>query len=140
LALPRFAIAQPDQRPALTIAVRKISNSDTLETPREQSNVGYRLSPRFSEALIDFHWTGDLSRVPGLATNWRRIDDRTVEFDLREGVRFHNGETLTAEVEDPAYLILHQAATVTAKRKDIGWKASKAWALDLRAGNPRFGV
>ena len=45
-----------------------------------------------------------------------------------------------AEVEDPAYIVLHQAATFTAKRRDIGWKASKAWALDLRAGNLRFGA
>ncbi len=29
--LPRFAIAQSDQRPAITIAVQKISNSNTLE-------------------------------------------------------------------------------------------------------------
>lgn len=97
MALPRFAIAQADKRPMLTVAVQKLSNSNTLEPPREQSNVGYRLSPIFAETLIDFNWTGDLSRVPGLATAWRRIDDRTVEFDLRQGVRFHNGDTLTAE-------------------------------------------
>ena len=96
-ALPNFAIAQADSRPVLTIAVQKISNSNTLETPREQSNVGYRLSPLFAETLIDFNWTGDLSRVPGLATAWRRIDDRTIEFDLRQNVRLHNGDTLTAE-------------------------------------------
>jgi peptide/nickel transport system substrate-binding protein len=97
IALPRVAIAQADTRPVLTIAVQKISNSNTLEPPREQSNVGYRLSPLFSETLIDFNWTGDLARVPGLATAWQRIDDRTVEFTLRPGVRFHNGDTLTAE-------------------------------------------
>ena len=28
--LPRFAIAQSDQRPAITIAVQKISNSNKL--------------------------------------------------------------------------------------------------------------
>lgn len=95
--LPRFAIAQADQRPVLTIAVQRISNSNTLEPPREQSNVGFRLSPLFAEPLIDSDWTGDLRRVPGLATAWRRVDDRTLEFDLRPGVRFHDGGTLTAE-------------------------------------------
>lgn len=34
---------------------------------------------------------------PGLARAWRRIDPYTVEFDLREGVRFHNGERFTAD-------------------------------------------
>ena len=97
VTLPRFAIAQADQRPVLTIAVQKISNSNTFEPPREQSNVGYRLSYSFAETLIDSAWQTDLSPVPGLATAWRRIDDRTVEFDLREGVRFHNGDVMTAE-------------------------------------------
>jgi peptide/nickel transport system substrate-binding protein len=32
-----------------------------------------------------------------LATAWRRIDDKTLEFDLKEGVKFHNGDPLTAE-------------------------------------------
>ena len=32
-----------------------------------------------------------------LAKAWRRIDDKTIEFDLREGVKFHNGDLLTAE-------------------------------------------
>ena len=28
------------------------------------------------------------------------------------------------EREDPAYTVLHQNATFTAKRRDLGWKAS----------------
>lgn len=95
--LPRFAIAQADTRPTVTVAVQKISNSNTFETPREQSNVGYRLSPSFAESLIDSDWTGALEPRPGLATAWRRIDDRTVEFDLRQGVRFHDGSVMSAE-------------------------------------------
>ena len=95
--LPRIAVGQADQRPTLTIAVQKVSNSNTLEPPREQSNVGYRISGLYAEPLIDTDWTGDLSPKPGLATSWRRIDARTVEFDLREGVRFHYGRIMTAE-------------------------------------------
>ena len=34
---------------------------------------------------------------PMLATDWRAIDELTFEFDLREGVTFHNGEALTAD-------------------------------------------
>lgn len=97
LILPRFAIGQSDTRPSITIAVQKIANSNTLETLREQSNVGSRTFASYSEALIDTNWGGDLSLKPGLASSWRRIDDRTVELTLREGVKFHNGETMTAE-------------------------------------------
>lgn len=35
--------------------------------------------------------------APSLATAWRRLDGRTVELDLRKGVRFHNGDEMTAD-------------------------------------------
>jgi peptide/nickel transport system substrate-binding protein len=95
--LPRFAVAQADQRPVITIAVQKIANSNTLETLREQSNVGSRTWSSYGETLIEQSWTGDLSLRPQLATAWRRVDDRTVELTLREGVRFHDGRVMTAE-------------------------------------------
>ena len=96
LALPRFAIGQ-EQRPAITIAVQKIANSNTLDDLREQSNVGTRLSTMFVERLIDLDYQGNLEQRPGLATAWRRIDERTVEVELRRGVLFHNGDEMTAE-------------------------------------------
>jgi peptide/nickel transport system substrate-binding protein len=39
----------------------------------------------------------DNNYVPGLAEDWRWIDERTIEFRLRRGVRFHNGEQFGAE-------------------------------------------
>src|SRR3954466_14313647 len=87
LLLPRFAIGQANNRPAITIAVQKVTNSNTLDVLREQSNVGERVF--FSslwEALIGKNWRGSLETVPGLATEWRRIDDQTVELKLRPGV------------------------------------------------------
>src|SRR5215468_3758520 len=97
LTLPRFAIAQGDNRPSITIAVQRISTSNTLEPMREQSNVGQRVFYTFAETLTDHAWTGDLSLQPGLAESWRRIDARTLELKLRQGVRFHNGDGLAAE-------------------------------------------
>lgn len=35
--------------------------------------------------------------VPNLAESWEFADDTTVNFTLKDGVKFHNGETLTAE-------------------------------------------
>jgi peptide/nickel transport system substrate-binding protein len=105
--LPRFAIAQADQRPVITIAVQKIGNNGTLDILREASNVGTRWYNLYKEPLIDTDWTGDLALRPGLATAWRRIDDRTVELDLRDDVRFHDGTKLTAE---------HVAFTFSAER------------------------
>ena len=98
LTLPRFAIAQADQRPSITVAVQKISNSNTLEVLREQSNVGERIF--FSslwEGLIGRDWLGGLRAVPALATEWRRISDSVVELTLRQGVKFHDGSDVTTE-------------------------------------------
>jgi peptide/nickel transport system substrate-binding protein len=32
-----------------------------------------------------------------LATGWRQVDDKTIEFDLRRGVKFHDGQEFTAD-------------------------------------------
>ncbi len=96
--LPNFAIGQSDNRPSITIAVQKIVNSNVLDVLREQSNVGERVFfTSIWEGLISRDWLGNLSPRPGLATEWRRTDDQTVELKLRPGVKFHNGEEMTAE-------------------------------------------
>lgn len=48
------------------------------------------------EHLIEFDRDGHL--VPRLATDWQWLDDRTLEFTLRQGVTFHNGEVFDAEI------------------------------------------
>lgn len=97
LVLPRIAIGQADRRPSITIAVQQIANSAALEPLREQSNVGQRAFSFIFERLIMENLLGQLEAVPGLAESWKRIDDRTVEFTLRKGVRFHNGDEMTAD-------------------------------------------
>jgi len=97
IALPRFAIGQ-GRRPSVTIAVQKITNNNTLCVWHEQSNVGERVFfPNLWEGLILRDWMGNQGPVPGLATEWRRIDDKTIELKLRQGVKFHNGDELTAD-------------------------------------------
>jgi peptide/nickel transport system substrate-binding protein len=97
LMLPGYLRAQ-GARPSITIAVQKITNNNTLDIWNEQSNVGERVFfPNLWEGLILRDWMGDQGPVPGLATEWKRLDDKTLELTLRQGVRFHNGDELTAE-------------------------------------------
>ena len=66
--LPRVALAQADQRPSITIAVQKVSNSNTLEPLREQSNVGERvLLTSIWEGLLGRDYGSRLETVPVLA-------------------------------------------------------------------------
>lgn len=53
------------------------------------------------ETLVKKDENGEI--VPGLAESWEQIDDRTIRFKLRENVKFHNGETLSAD--DVVYTI-----------------------------------
>lgn len=47
------------------------------------------------EGLVDRDL--DLELQPGLAESWEYLDDSTLEFKLRQGVVFHNGEPFNAE-------------------------------------------
>ena len=95
--LPRIAVGQADRRPAMTIAVQQIANRAALEPLREPSNVGQRVFSFMFARLIMQNLLARLEEVPGLAESWKRIDDRTVEFTLRKGVKFHNGDEMTAD-------------------------------------------
>ncbi len=49
----------------------------------------------FYEGLI--HRSYDLSLHPALATDWKQTDPLTWRFNLRKGVKFHNGNPFTAD-------------------------------------------
>jgi len=48
------------------------------------------------EHLVEIDKDGTL--VPRLATAWQWLDDRTLEMTLRQGVKFHNGESFDADI------------------------------------------
>ncbi len=53
---------------------------------------------QYSHMVFDplIRWTQDMQFEPRLAEKWERIDDLTMRFHLRKGVKFHSGNTLTA--------------------------------------------
>ena len=46
------------------------------------------------ESLIE--WDAKLNQRPALAASWKVVDNKTIDFTLRQGVRFHNGKEVTA--------------------------------------------
>jgi peptide/nickel transport system substrate-binding protein len=75
---------------------------------------------------------------------WTNVEMNTLsaametEFDLAKRKAMFKRMLEICEREDPAYTVLHQTATFTAKRKDIAWKAAPAFQMDFRAGNFRM--
>ena len=67
----------------------------TLDPFREFSEKNHVVIQQIFDGLVRFDADGRIE--PALAASWRWIDDRTMEFSIRPGVEFHNGEPLTAE-------------------------------------------
>jgi peptide/nickel transport system substrate-binding protein len=42
---------------------------------------------------------------PGLVSSWKRLDDTTYEFKIREGVKFHNGKEFDAESAKYVFMV-----------------------------------
>lgn len=59
------------------------------------STADYLVSDMVYDGLINL---GPAGKYPGLAVSWTTsADGKTIDFKLREGVKFHNGDPLTAE-------------------------------------------
>jgi peptide/nickel transport system substrate-binding protein len=84
-----------DSRPDIVVAVQKIP--PVMEPLRENSNVHMRVLWNIGEALIKVDYNNNQKLIPSLATEWKRLADGTLEFKLRKGVKFHDGEEMTAE-------------------------------------------
>ncbi len=89
-----------DDRPDIVVAVNSLPGS--LESIEEMGNVAVRITYSMFDSLIrrDFlaNEGGSSSKlVPSIAESWTKIDDRTMELKLRQGIKFHNGEELTSD-------------------------------------------
>ncbi|MER8758046.1 ABC transporter substrate-binding protein [Mesorhizobium sp. M0976] len=99
IMLPTFAVAQEDTRPPLTIGVNTVRSN--FDPGLALGNVDIPITYNVFDTLVARNFSKSKDRtsyelVPGLAQSWKQIDDRTVEFSLRSGVSFHNGQPLTS--------------------------------------------
>jgi peptide/nickel transport system substrate-binding protein len=72
--------------------------------------------------IISDPTTGEFK--PVLATSWKWLDDKTLEFELRDGVKWHDGSPFT--VEDVLYTFNYLAdpTTKTPRPQQSNWIAS----------------
>ena len=82
----------------LTVVWSQISETPTLDPAVIFSTDGLVFARNVYEGLVEFEpFTNEVR--PGLATEWEVADDDvTYTFHLREGVSFHDGSELNAEV------------------------------------------
>ena len=94
LAFPAGPASAQKSADTLRFAITDMPGGlDPYHFPHDE---GGSLTRTFYETLVGFD-ERKRQFVPRLAKAWRRLDQRTLEFDLNENVRFHNGDKFDAE-------------------------------------------
>ncbi|WP_116652945.1 ABC transporter substrate-binding protein [Pelagibacterium sediminicola] len=92
------AIAQETDRPDFVIAVNGLYRS--LEPIDGNSTNSLRIMSNIYDPIVGRNWLDDPEGgelAPSVVDEWEQVDDMTWRFTIREDVKFHNGETMTAE-------------------------------------------
>ena len=104
LLLPRFAAAVAIAAALATVAPAPVVAQDLkVAVAADVTSIDphfFNLFPNnnIAEHIFDklVQMDPDSKMIPGLATSWKTVDDKTWEFKLRKGVKFHDGSELTA--------------------------------------------
>ena len=95
LVLALLVAAPVAAQPKDTLVVALVSHAPTLDPHMHFERVGILVNINMFDSLL--HKNARLEYEPSLATSWKALGDTVWEFKLRKGVRFHNGEVMTAE-------------------------------------------
>jgi peptide/nickel transport system substrate-binding protein len=90
-AAPTVAATPSGPQGTLTIAMRGDVESTHPYLGYDIVGISYR--ENVFDGLVEWGYDGQI--VPGLAESWK-IDGLNITFTLRKGVKFHNGDALTA--------------------------------------------
>jgi peptide/nickel transport system substrate-binding protein len=94
-ALLMLPVSPVDAQTKDTLTVGLVWINDTLDPHMHFQRVGILININMFDSLL--HKNTKLEYEPSLATSWKALNDTTWEFKLRKGVKFHNGDVLTAE-------------------------------------------
>ena len=82
--------------------------------------------------------TGEI--IPLLATEWERIDDNTIQFQLRQGVTFHDGSPLNGEAVATSINYMWEADLVNTLTGFVGGvlsaEAVDEYSVNVSAADP----
>jgi peptide/nickel transport system substrate-binding protein len=77
-----------------TLKAALTGEPDSLDPAKSQIYTAAQVYDNVFSKLVDLDERGQFYGV--LATKWNQVDPKTWTFDLRSGVKFHNGEPFTA--------------------------------------------
>ncbi|WHY85979.1 ABC transporter substrate-binding protein [Neobacillus novalis] len=78
-----------------SLVVAQASDAGTLDPQKQGKMPDMNILINMFDTLLTRDENNKLA--PGLATEWKAIDDTTWQFKLRKDVKFHNGEPFNAE-------------------------------------------
>lgn len=123
VSLALFACVAPASaqkaKDTVRIAVEQpIQTIDLIYDPQPQNTL---ISHNIFDSLL---WYDDAKREFGglLAQSWKRVDDKTIDFTLKQGITFHNGSEFDAD--DVVYIMKHVSDPKTNfrfKENRYGW-------------------
>lgn len=90
IATPAFA-----QQAKETLFVDLPGDAATLDPHLQADTDSYSVYRNIFDNLVTRDVQGEIA--PQVAKAWRYVDDVTIEFDIQEGITFHNGTPLTPE-------------------------------------------
>ncbi len=91
---------------ALILGFGSMAGAKTLNLAMDADPVSLDPQVQLSGGMLQYshivfdplvRWTKEMTFEPRLASKWERIDENTVRFYLREGVKFHSGNPFTAK-------------------------------------------
>ncbi|MTI14035.1 glutathione ABC transporter substrate-binding protein [Sansalvadorimonas verongulae] len=96
MAIALAACGGPEQSADATdsLIIAQGSDAKTLDPHTTNDQPSSRVAAQIYSQLVETD--ENMNIVPGLAESWTIVDERTTDFKLREGVKFHNGEELKA--------------------------------------------
>ncbi len=80
---------------AKTLRLALDADPKTMDIQEQLSGGMLQFSHWAFDPLV--RWSQEMTFEPRLATSWKRIDDLTMRFYLRKGVKFHSGNPFTAK-------------------------------------------
>jgi peptide/nickel transport system substrate-binding protein len=88
------AAAAPAAQTANTLVIDTTAEAESLDPALVAQASGFSVINSIFDNLVERDYSGAL--VPMLAESWSVPDPTTIEFKLRQGVTFHNGEPFNA--------------------------------------------